>query len=383
MTVRRGESKMNFDPVSLTRKLVSINTINPPGNERECAQYLGGLLEAAGFDVRYYEFADRRATLIARLSGNGENLPICFTGHLDTVPLGTTPWTRAPLAGETDGDKLFGRGTSDMKSGLAAITLMALRIAKIPNRRAGATIIFTAGEETTCEGAAHIAGLPGVLGKVGAIIAGEPTVNAPWIAHKGCVRYAIKTKGVAAHASMPEKGVNAIYQAAEVIKKLQAFDFDTPPHLILGNPTLAVTTMTAGTAINIIPEEATIGIDIRTIPGQSEEHVRKKLEATLGFDVELQKLNSAASVGTDSSNEWIQAVFGVIERLTGARPVAAGATYFTDCSVLTPAYDHPPTIILGPGEPEMAHKTDEFCYVSQLESALEVYTEIAKMWCRV
>jgi succinyl-diaminopimelate desuccinylase len=112
------------------------------------------LLETAGFDVRYFEFVERRATLIARLSCNGENLPICCTGHLDTVPRGTTtPWTRAPLAGERDGDKLFGRGTSDMKSGVAAITLMALRLAKIPNRKAGMTLIFAAGEETTCEGA--------------------------------------------------------------------------------------------------------------------------------------------------------------------------------------------------------------------------------------
>jgi succinyl-diaminopimelate desuccinylase len=372
---------MTLDSISLTRKLLGFDTVNPPGNERECARYLGGILEHAGFAVDYYEFADTRSTLIARLAG--EKLPICFTGHLDTVPLGAIGWSKDAFAGEVAGDKLFGRGTSDMKSGVAAITLMALRLARIRDWRAGLTIIFTAGEETTCEGAAHIAGLPGALGEAGAIVAGEPTANAPWIAHKGCVRYAINIQGVAAHASMPEKGENAIYKAAAIIKKLEAFDFDLPPHPFLGEPTLAVTMMNAGTAINMIPEGATFCVDIRTLPGQAEESVRRRLEAVLGPEVELHKLDSAASVGTDANNEWIQKVFGIVECVTGKGPIAAGATYFTDCSVLTPAYNNPPTIILGPGEPEMAHKTDEFCYISKIESAVTVYTEIAKAWCAI
>jgi succinyl-diaminopimelate desuccinylase len=268
-----------------------------------------------------------------------------------------------------------------MKSGVAAIVLMALSLAKIAGRKVGVTLILTAGEETTCEGAAYIAGIPAALGNVGAIVAGEPTANAPWIAHKGCVRYAIKTKGIAAHASMPDKGVNAIYKAVEVIRKLQNFDFGLPPHPILGQPTLAVTTMAAGTAINIIPEETTIGVDIRTIPEQKEQDVRRKLEGALGTDVELLKLNSAASVGTDLNDSWVQVVFEIMEQLTGTRPAPAGATYFTDCSVLTPAYGNPPTIILGPGEPELAHKTDEFCYLSKIELAVEAYTQIARRWC--
>lgn len=372
-----------INPLQLIRKLVSFDTVNPPGNERACAQHLGTMLEPVGFDVRYYEFADKRSTLVARLAGAEEKLPICFTGHLDTVPLGVSPWAKDAFAGERDGDKLYGRGTSDMKSGVAAMTVMALRLAKISHRRAGMMLIFTAGEETTCEGAAYIAGLPGVLGEVGAIVAGEPTANAPWIAHKGCVRYAITTKGVAAHASMPEKGVNAIHKAADVIKKLESFDFKVPPHPFLDKPTLAVTMINAGTAINIIPEQATLSVDIRTLPGQTEEDLYKRLGAALGFDVELKKLNSAASVGTGANHPWVQEVFDIMRGLTGKQPVPAGATYFTDCSVLTPALGNPPTVILGPGEPEMAHKTDEYCYLSKMDLAVEAYTEIAKTWCGV
>ena len=136
--------------LSLTRKLLSVNTVNPPGNERACAQYLGTMLEEVGFEVRYYEFADKRSTLVAQLAGGDEKLPICFTGDVDTVPLGVSPRGRDAFAGETHGDKLYGRGTSDMKSGVAAMTVMALRLAKISHRRAGMMLIFTAGEEITC-----------------------------------------------------------------------------------------------------------------------------------------------------------------------------------------------------------------------------------------
>jgi succinyl-diaminopimelate desuccinylase len=180
---------MTVSALTLTRKLLGFDTINPPGNERECAHYLGNLLEAAGYETRYYELADKRSSLIARLVGTGEKLPICFTGHLDTVPLGSTPWSQDPFVGETDGDKIYGRGTSDMKSGVAAIVLMALRVALEAKRRSGITLILTAGEETTCEGSGYLASLDNVLGKAGALIAGEPSANVPYIAHHTCLNW--------------------------------------------------------------------------------------------------------------------------------------------------------------------------------------------------
>jgi succinyl-diaminopimelate desuccinylase len=240
-------------------------------------------------------------------------------------------------------------------------------------------LILTAGEETTCEGAAHIAAL-GATGNAGALIAGEPTANAPWIAHKGCVRFAIKTRGVAAHASMPEKGINAIYKAADVIKKLEKFDFDVPAHPLLGAPTLAVTTIAGGTAINVVPEQTSIGIDIRTLPGQNENEIRKKLELALGPDVSIERLNGAASVGTDLDNDWVQETLDLLEKLCGKRPAAGAAAYFTDASVLTPALGNPPTLIMGPGEPDLAHKIDEFCYGSKILLACEAYFAIAQKW---
>src|SRR5258708_13655531 len=113
------------DAVALTRSLLQFDTVNPPGREGDCARHLGALLEGWGFSVVYHEFADGRTSVIARAGGAEPRPPLCLTGHIDTVPLGARTWSRDPFAGETDGDRLYGRCSSDMKAGVAAILLAA------------------------------------------------------------------------------------------------------------------------------------------------------------------------------------------------------------------------------------------------------------------
>lgn len=367
--------------LSLTRKLLAFNTINPPGQERECAEYLGGLLKDAGFGVAYYEFAEGRTSLVARMAGSSDKPPICFTGHVDTVPLGDAEWTRDPFSGEVDGDRLFGRGTSDMKSGVAAMVLAAARLADMPKGTAGVTLVITAGEESACRGALHLAELGDVMGEAGALVVGEPTSNYPLVGHKGAMWLKAWTTGVAAHGSMPEKGVNAIYKAAEAVTRLKEFDFGVPAHPILGSPTLNVGTISGGVNINSVPNQAAIGIDIRLVPGQEVGDVIGKLQSHLGEEVELELQIGACSVATDPEDEWVQQVFDIMHPILRERPEPRGATYFTDASALLEPLGNPPTLILGPGEPDMAHKTDEFCYVYKIEQAVETYTEISVKYC--
>ena len=371
------------DPVTLTRDLVRFDTINPPGEERVCAHHIGGMLEASGFRVDYHEFANQRTSLVARLDGSGDGPPICFTGHIDVVPLGKAAWSHDPFAGERDGDRLFGRGVTDMKGALAAIVLAAQRIAALPERKAGLVLVLTAGEETHCEGAHHLAAQPGALGSAGAVLVGEPTANQPLVGHKGRVRYRIKTTGVTAHASMPEQGDNAILKIAEVVQRLERFDFGVAPHPVMGSPTLNVGTITGGLNINSVPDEAEIGVDIRTIPGQTADEIEVRLEASLGPEVGVTNIANEDSVVTDARDEWVQQVYDVMEPLLGRRPQPATAVYFTDGSVLKPAYGGPPTVILGPGEPTCAHKTDEYCSIVKLEAATEAYLDIMRRWCGV
>ncbi|HEU5220142.1 MAG TPA: M20 family metallopeptidase [Gemmatimonadales bacterium] len=366
---------MKRDPVALARELLAFNTINPPGNESECARYLGRLLENAGFSTRTFDFAPGRTSLVATLPGNGSRPPICFTGHLDTVPLGATPWCHDPFAGEVAGDRLYGRGASDMKAAVAAMVVMAGRMAGLPRRSAGLTLVFTAGEETSCQGARHLANTPGALGPAGALVVGEPTGNTAVVAHKGCVRFAITTRGVTAHASMPEAGDNAIYKAADLVTRLRRLDFGVPSHPLLGAPTLNVGTIEGGMNINSVPDWTRIGVDIRLLPGQTENAIRRRLLEVCGGDVEIERLEGAGSVQTDPEHPWIREVLA----LAGGAP--QGAPYFTDASVLTPALGDLPTVILGPGEAEQAHTTDEYCRVSRLEAATELYVRIAEAWC--
>ena len=373
--------KVDLDAISLTRKLLSMNTINPPGLERDCAEYLGKLLEAGGFQVSYHEFGVARTNLVARLQAGKDKLPLCFTGHMDTAPLGLGTWGRDPFAGEIEGDKIYGRGTSDMKGGLAAMVLAALRIAQRQRQKGGIVLIITAGEETGSEGAYHLVTLGDKLGEVGAVVVGEPTANYPIVAHKGSLWLEARTSGVTAHGSMPDQGVNAIYKAVEAISKLREFDFAVPAHPLLGEPTLNVGTIWGGLNINSVPDQAKIGIDIRTVPGLSNQEVFQNLQSHLGADVELQRVVDVGSVATDPEHKWVQQVFQIMEPFLKKRPVARGVTYFTDASFLTPAFGHAPTIILGPGEPTQAHKTDEFCYTRKIVEAAEAYYEIAKNWC--
>ena len=168
-----------YTPELLTRRLISYNTVNPPGNERECATFIGDLLSAGGFDVGYHEFAPRRTSLVARKIFNGDRPPLCFSGHLDTVPLGLSQWAVDPFGGDTDGDRIYGRGSSDMKGGLAAMILAGLRIASMSGGSSGIVLVLTAGEENGCEGAAYLAAQRGILGRAGALVVGEPTSNYP------------------------------------------------------------------------------------------------------------------------------------------------------------------------------------------------------------
>ena len=366
--------------LALARRLLALDTINPPGNESAAAHLLGDLLAAAGYETRYFEFAPERTTLLASLPGGDGRPPLGFTGHLDTVPLGALPWRHDPFGGEVVDDRLYGRGASDMKAAVAAMVTMAIRHSTLRGPKAGILLAITAGEETSCEGARHLAESLDLHGTVGALVVGEPSENLPLVAHKGCVRYRITTRGVSAHGSMPELGVNAIHRMAEVIGYLRGFDFEAEPHPLLGSPTLNIGTIDGGTSINTVADAASIGVDIRLLPAQREEVLLDRLQRELGTDVRIERLEGAASVETDPGDPWIRSVFDLMEGVLGRRPRPAGVPYFTDASVLTAAFGNPPTVILGPGQPEMAHKTDEFCRVSLLETAVEVYAELARRW---
>jgi succinyl-diaminopimelate desuccinylase len=374
------------DAVTLTRKLVKMDTVNPTGNTEQCSFYLGKLLEDAGYAVEYYEHASHSPSLIAKIGGTNDKSPICFTGHIDTVPLGLVPWNIDPFSAEIENGKLYGRGSSDMKSGVAAFVAAALELAPSLTATPGLTLVITAGEETGCEGALHISRLhkqKGILGSAGAIVVAEPTSNYPLVGHKGALWLNAKTRGKSAHGSMPEQGDNAIYKAARGITLLEGFDFGVTPHPLMGKATLNVGTMKGGINVNSVPDEAVFSIDVRTVPGMRGAEITKQLAQHLSNNIELTPYLSIDCLYTEPSNIWIQGIFNMMSPLLGEKIEPRHVSFFTDAAVLVDAFCNPPAIILGPGEPKMAHQTDEYCYLHRIEQAVSAYLQIIRDWCRI
>src|SRR3989442_2190081 len=166
------------ESIALTRSLLRFDTVNPPGRERDCARHRGALLEGWGFSVAYHEYAEERTSVIARAGGSESRPSLCLTGHIDTVPLGARAWSRDPFAGETDGDRLYGRGSSDMKAGVAAILLAARKLAKKLPGTPGILLVRTAAEEGGCIGSGHRARRQ-LLVKAGAMLVGGTTAHDP------------------------------------------------------------------------------------------------------------------------------------------------------------------------------------------------------------
>lgn len=370
-----------IDPVQLTRELIRFETVNPPGNETPCTEYIGTILEEAGFEIAYYPMDENRANLIARIGGNGSKKPLCLSGHTDVVPLGAAPWSVSPFAAEISGGKIYGRGSTDMKSGDAAMISAAVELAPRLNGTAGLVFVITAGEERGCQGANFLSKLDGVLGEAGALLVAEPTANRPLNGHKGVLWIEGRAAGVTAHGSMPEHGENAVYKAARVIGKLERLKLEEGRNLKIGLPTLNVGWFHGGMNINSIPDEAKFGLDIRIVPGLTDTEVLATLADISGGDVTFEKLGYSDPVYTEPSNPWYAEVCDVVAEITGERHEPAIASYFSDAAALTKAYGCPPAIILGPGEPDMAHQTDEYCYVSRIEEARAAYVEIIRRWC--
>jgi succinyl-diaminopimelate desuccinylase len=370
------------DPRALTRELLAFNTINPPGAERACAQRLGALLEAAGFTVAYHEFADTRTSLIASIGGDASKPPICFTGHIDTVPLGHARWRHDAFSGETDGDRLYGRGSTDMKGGIAAFVVAAIEAAPRLARTPGVVLVITAGEEIGCEGARFLADRK-LLDRAGAIVVAEPTANYPYVGHKGLAWFEVETTGVTAHGSMPEEGDNAIVKMARVIGDLEHFRFPVESHPVMGKPSLNVGTIAGGLNTNSVPDEARITIDTRTVPGIDHAHLCKSLESLLSpRGATVRRTVDVPALYTEPADAWIQEVFDACAPLLGERPEPRTITFSTDGADLRRGYGGPPAVILGPGEPKLAHQTDEWCSIRRLDESADLFASLMRNWCR-
>lgn len=366
----------NLNPTEIARNLVRIDSTNPPGNEKPCAEYLAGLLREAGMQVDLHEFQPGRTGLVATARAGGD--PLCFTGHLDTVPLGNAEWSVPPFGGEIRDGKLYGRGACDMKGGVAAMVSAAARLMRGPGPKRDLALILTAAEETGCLGSQAMAA-DGVLpSRAHALVVGEPTNNRPVLGHKGALWVHGISHGKSAHGSMPEHGVNAISRAAKAIAMIESYFSAAKEHPFMGRTTVNVGMITGGTRINMVPDKCEFEADIRTVPGSSHDAILADLDEAVGDLAELGSTINSEAVFTDPGHHWIAAVLETLDRISGIEAKPGYVSYFTDASTLSRAMGEPPTLLLGPGDAGMAHQTDEWCSVNNIESVSEMYYEIMK-----
>lgn len=366
----------SFDVLSLTRTLVGFNTVNPPGNEYGIAKYVGKLLSENCFHVEYPVFAENRLHLVAE-KGLSENAsPIVLSGHFDVVPIGAKPWTIDPFVGEVIDNKIYGRGTSDMKGGLAAMICAAIRSFEHSSPAGGVRLIFTAAEELGCQGVAQLAETYNRFGSASAIVIGEPTANIPAIGHKGALYINASATGKTAHSSMPQLGDNAIYKIARAISKIENLKFDCEPDSLLGFPTANVGRIQGGININSVPDYAEFSIDIRSTSKMDHKKLMEQVQQELGDEISLEVLVNMQAVCTDETDPFVQMVNSICKSKDGKEIKPIALPYLTDGSVLKNVYHGVPTIILGPGQADMAHQTDEYCYIDNIEQAVRIYKEI-------
>ena len=364
------------DPVLLTQELLKYQTINPPGNEKEVAEFLGKILSGFGFDVQYPELDKNRLNVIAEKGLSDSRPPIVFTGHTDVVPLGAKPWSVDPFSAEIKDGKLYGRGSSDMKSGVAAMVVAAIRAFENDGPEGGVRLLITAGEEIGCQGARELCENDYNIGEARGLIVGEPTSNKPYIGHKGGLFMNASCTGVTAHSSMPHLGDNAIYKVAKAISAIEKLKFNVEKDDLLGYPTINVGVVKGGLNFNSVPDRAEFTIDIRSTPKLDNEGLLKQLKEAIGNEVTLEPFVDLGPVASDPGDPFVQMVHAEYSKLLDKEAPSRAIAYLTDGSVLQPWYNNVPTVILGPGEAEMAHQTDEFCYVDKIKECTELYYNI-------
>jgi succinyl-diaminopimelate desuccinylase len=369
-----------MDVISLTKKFIAYDTINPPGNEAPMAVFAGDILSDNGFTVAYYDFGDNRKHLIAEKGVPDAGRPLVLSGHFDVVPLGAREWSRDPFISVTEGDKIYGRGSTDMKSALAAMVIAAIEVPEEKIPKNGLRLLFTAGEELGCQGVQDLVKNLKAPGNASAIIVGEPTSNLPAVGHKGAIYLNAVAKGRTAHSSMPELGINAIYRASRAISRIEEFSFNAEKDVLLGFPTINVGKFSGGLNLNSVPDHAEFTIDIRTTTRIDHEEILKRLSRDLGDEIALEKLVDLTPVSTREEEPFVGLVYNICEAEGVGKTRSLALPYMTDGSVLQKYYNLAPTIILGPGQMEMAHQTDEYCLISKIKQAVNIYRSIIINW---
>ena len=365
-----------MNAIDILTELIKINTTNPPGNELPAAEYIQSILEKSGFECEVQNLGNNRGNIIASI-GNDNGPELMLNGHLDVVPaLGD--WNSNPFICRFNDGKVYGRGTADMKGGLAAMLSAAISMASRANDLQGRLkLVFVADEEDANLGTLSYLK---THNKSDFAIIGEPTGLNIAIAHRGVARDYILIKGESRHAALPEQNLDsisrtekAIHAIKELNKELQCYKHD-----VLPPPSLAITQIEGYEKDNIVPATVKLLLDFRILPGTTYEKVHSilenKLRVVLGNNFNIIPHFYMPGGEISKSDDFANLCLAVRDDIVGQK--GRLCSFNASCEQCFFTSNGIKTIILGPGSLKEAHTVDEFTTEEEVNTAEKIYRKI-------
>ena len=367
------------EKIQVLSDLIAFTSVND--NEVEVAKYIHDLLAKNYIDSKIIPVSGQRANLVAEI---GENGPVLgFSGHMDVVEANQSDgWHSDPFKLTEKDGKLYGRGTSDMKSGVAAMVIALIEMNQKGLKNGRVRLMLTMGEEVGEEGSAFF-NEHGYMDDVDALVISEPTYYRVIYAEKGSLDMKITSRGKAAHSSMPSVGFNALNPLIELVNSMNTFFSNPPKNDVLGPVTFNATVMNGGNQVNTIPDYAETEINVRTLPNFDGDDVIQKVNECIqkenenGADLSLEvMMNEKAIVKSkDSVLANLASEIAQENGQKGERTIAPGITDASNLVKDKPA-DYP-FIVFGPGNPLVSHQVDEYVEKDAYLNFIDIYQELA------
>ncbi|GAA1786108.1 M20 family metallopeptidase [Actinomadura chokoriensis] len=372
----------------LLAAMVGIASVNPRGGpvtgagagpglgEAAVARYVRDWLGARGVRAELREVLPGRPNVVATVPGRDPRV-VLLESHLDTVETGGM--TIDPFAGTIRDGRLYGRGACDAKGPLAAFMLAVAELAAGDPPPFGVVLAGVVDEEHAYQGVLGLIRDLADASVVGAIV-GEPTGLVPATAHKGCVRYTVRTLGEAGHSSRPDEAVNAVTLMARVIDHIGGAAPGVPPHPLLGPATRCVTRVRGGEGPNTVPGRCEIDIDRRTLPSEDPLQVwkrdREELVALIPGRVEVDEPFTVDYALDTPATSPVPAALCRALAAAGRPASVQGMPFGTDASKLARAGI--PSVVFGPGSIADAHSADESVALADVDVAARLVTETVR-----
>lgn len=376
--------------LDLTQDLVRIESTNPGAGETAMEKYILtylSQLDSTNLHVQTEEVMEGRSNIMATIEGQNDAPELVWICHMDTVPVGDN-WDEDPFGGVHKDNKIYGRGSCDMKSGLACALRVFGQIAKGKRPNRTLKLIATVDEEGNMAGVKKAIDSKWVS-QSSYVLDMEPTNGQIQMAHKGRIWFKIHIKGITAHASTPHKGADAIGAMADVISYLKKEIVTWKAHEELGRTTITFGKIRGGQEPYIVSDDCTLFIDVRYVPpykGQDVEATVKKAilyaeESTIGVKGSYEITGDCVGVERNDSSPLMNRLKESCKKVIGSDVTVGVFPGYTDSAVIAGQLDNRNCMSYGPGNLEVAHKPDEYVCVEDVIRCKNVLSQLAFDMC--